>query len=194
MRLVTALSLSFALPVLFAAVSPVEAAKKKKTDEPEATPEPVQTTEEGGFRKVSLDVNGDGKADVYNYYRAGEGDDNTLIVRKEIDLNFDSKIDVVQIWEKGAMTREEIDADFDGRVDWKDFYDQGERIRAEWDTRFDGNADVWRFYEGGVLVRVEMDTDGNTKVDYWEYYEGGTMQRSGWDLNGDGKIDKWGDR
>ncbi|MBJ94389.1 MAG: hypothetical protein CMP23_07900 [Rickettsiales bacterium] len=156
---------------------------------------PVQEYDEGnGFRKVTLDINSDEKPDVFNYYRVGEGEEEKLLVRKEIDLNFDGTVDVSQIWKEGLMTQEQIDADFDGRNDWIDFYDQGERIRAEWDTSFDGRPDLIRYYEGGKLSRVEMDTTGDRQVDYWEYYEAGVMQRSGWDLNADGKVDKWGDK
>ncbi|MBN92482.1 MAG: hypothetical protein CL928_00195 [Deltaproteobacteria bacterium] len=157
--------------------------------------DPVQEFEEGdGFRKITLDINNDRQPDVFNYFRAGEGEEVDLLVRKEIDLNFDSRVDVIQIWKDGAMAQEQIDADFDGRTDWTDFYDASERIRAEWDTRFDGYPDLVRYYESGQLARLEMDTTGDRRVDYWEYYEGGVMQRSGWDLNADGKIDKWGDR
>jgi antitoxin component YwqK of YwqJK toxin-antitoxin module len=156
---------------------------------------PVQEYDEGnGFRKVTLDINSDRKPDVFNYYRDGEGSEENLLVRKEIDLNFDGTIDVTQIWKDGVMTQEQIDADFDGRKDWIDFYDQGERIRAEWDTSFDGYPDQIRYYEGGTIARVEMDTTGDHQVDYWEYYEAGIMQRSGWDLNADGKVDKWGEK
>jgi antitoxin component YwqK of YwqJK toxin-antitoxin module len=155
---------------------------------------PVQEYDEGnGFRKVTLDINSDQRADVFNYYRVGEGVEDKLLVRKEIDLNFDGTVDVSQIWKEGEMTQEQIDADFDGRNDWIDFYDQGERIRAEWDTSFDGRPDLIRYYEGGKIARVEMDTTGDRQIDYWEYYEAGIMQRSGWDLNADGKVDKWGE-
>jgi len=156
---------------------------------------PVQESDEGnGFRKVTLDINEDSKPDVFNYYRVGEGDEDKLLVRKEIDLNFDGTKDISQIWNEGQMTQEQIDADFDGRNDWTDFYDRGERIRAEWDTSYDGHPDLIRYYEGGKISRVERDTTGDHKIDYWEYYDaGGVMQRSGWDLNADGKVDRWGE-
>lgn len=186
------------LGTVFAATPVLAQGKKKNKNnrkaDNEAVIEPVEEFEEGGFRKVNLDINGDQKADVYNYYRTGEGDESRLLVRKEINLNFEGPVDVVQIWDNGEMLREEIDADFDGRIDWKDYYDGGERIRAEWDTNFDDLPDLIRHYEGGRLSRVEMDTTGDKQMDYWEYYQEGIMQRSGWDLNADGKIDKWGER
>ncbi len=185
---------ALALPIS-ACAGANKAGKGKEADEEEEYYDPVEDVDEGdGFRKVMLDVDGDRQADVTNYYRAGEGDDATLLVRKEIDLNFDGKVDVTQIWKDGAMTQEQIDADFDGRTDWTDFYSDGERIRAEWDTGFDGTPDVIRYYEGGKLARLEMDTTGDSSIDYWEYYEAGVMQRSGWDLDADGKIDKWGEQ
>jgi antitoxin component YwqK of YwqJK toxin-antitoxin module len=179
------------LALLFASVGACATTGQGNSKEEAEFVDPVQVFEEDGFRKVTLDVNDDQKADIVNYYRAGEGDESLLLVRKEIDLDFRGGADVIQIWESGVMTREEIDADFDGRIDWKDFYSNGKRIRAEWDTRYDGKPDLVRHYEDGSLARVEMDTTGDGEVDYWEYYEGGVMQRSGWDTDRDGKIDKW---
>lgn len=155
---------------------------------------PVQEFDEGAFKKVTLDLDGDQLADVSNYYADGEGPEANRLVRKEIDLNFDQKIDIVQTWQEGQMLQEAIDADFDGQTDWTDFYSGGERIRAEWDTAFDGHPDMIRYYQEGKLSRVEMDTNDDQAIDYWEYYEAGVMQRSGWDLNADGKIDKWGEK
>ncbi len=190
----TSLILLFAASVTLSACPKTGETGTSGEDE-DAYYDPVEETEgKDGFRQVTLDVNGDRAADVTNYYRAGEGEDSALLVRKEIDLNFDGKIDVTQIWKDGDMTQEQIDADFDGRKDWTDFYSAGERIRAEWDTSFDGTPDLIRYYESGKLARLEMDTTGDAKIDYWEYYEDGVMQRSGWDLDADGKIDKWGEQ
>jgi len=156
--------------------------------------DPVQISEDTeGFKTVKLDLNGDRIGDVTNYIRVGEGSEAGRLVRKEIDLNFDGKIDIIQIWKGGVMVQEQIDADFDGQMEWTDFYSGGERIRAEWDTQFDGKPDIIRHYEGGKLNKLEMDTDGDQAMDYWEYYENGVMLRSGKDTTGDGKIDKWGD-
>lgn len=168
------------------------AGKGKKGDDEFFDPVEISDDLEG-FKTVKLDLNGDRTADVTNYIRVGEGPESGRLVRKEIDLNFDSKIDVIQIWKDGQMTQEQIDADFDGQMEWTDFYSAGERIRAEWDTRFDGEPDIIRHYEGGKLSKLEMDTTGDQKMDYWEYYEAGVMQRSGRDTNGDGKIDEWGE-
>ena len=163
-------------------------------EEAEEEDDTVQVSMEGDLRKVTLDLNGDKRADVFNYYKAGDAPDSELMVRKEIDLNFDGRTDVTQTWDDGRMTKEEIDADFDGRKDWTDYYDvEGARSHAEWDTDFDGRPDLTRYFKEGKLSKVEMDTDGNGAVDYWEYYEGGVMKRSGWDTDGDGKIDKWGE-
>jgi antitoxin component YwqK of YwqJK toxin-antitoxin module len=186
-------SLKLVLAALLSA-SACATTNSTKSNKEEEFVDPVQEFQEDGFRKVTLDVNDDQKADIVNYYRAGEGDEQTLLVRKEIDLDFRGGADVIQIWESGEMTREEIDADFDGKIDWKDYYSGGKRIKAEWDTRYDGKADLVRYYKEGAVARVEMDTNDDGAVDYWEYYEGGVMQRSGWDTDKDGKIDKWDER
>jgi hypothetical protein len=186
-------SLKLVLAALLSA-SACATTNSTKADKGEEFVDPVQEFQEDGFRKVTLDVNDDQKADIVNYYRAGEGDEQILLVRKEIDLDFRGGADVIQIWESGEMTREEIDADFDGKIDWKDYYSGGQRIKAEWDTRYDGKPDLVRHYKEGAVARVEMDTNDDGAVDYWEYYEGGVMQRSGWDTDKDGKIDKWDER
>ena len=89
---------SLLLPVLvgaaFAATPAVAQSKKKNKKKPaddEVVIDPVEEFEEAGFRKVNLDINGDQKADVYNYYRTGEGDESRLLVRKEINLNFEGE-------------------------------------------------------------------------------------------------------
>ena len=166
-------------------------AGKNKEDEYH---DPVEISEDTeGFKTVKLDLNGDKTGDVTNYIRVGDGSETARLVRKEIDLNFDGKVDIIQIWKDGAMVQEQIDADFDGQMEWTDFYSEGERIRAEWDTQFDGQPDIIRYYESGKLSKLEMDTSGDQVMDYWEYYEDGVMQRSGKDTDGDGKIDQWGD-
>ncbi|MEE2830216.1 MAG: hypothetical protein VX498_13595 [Myxococcota bacterium] len=182
-----------ALSLLLAGCAAGSAGKGKKGEDDYFDPVEISDDLEG-FKTVKLDLNGDQQSDVTNYIRVGEGPETARMVRKEIDLNFDGKVDVIQLWKDGEMTQEQMDADFDGQIEWTDFYSAGERIRAEWDTRFDGQPDVIRHYEDGKLSKLEMDTSGDQKMDYWEYYEGGVMQRSGHDTNGDGKIDQWGER
>ena len=143
-----------------------------------------------GLVVQAIDINGDHKADVFNYMRE-RTDASPLMVRKETDLNWDGRIDV-RAWydDTGSLTREETDGDFDGRVDWVDHYQGGQRVMSEVDTDFDGTFDLFKYYEGTVLRRTERDTNHDGKVDLWEYFDDqGNVVKVGRDLDGDGVMD-----
>ena len=75
----------------------------------------AETTErltEGGLTMVEVDLNGDGRAEVYNYYRA-RTQAARLLVRREADLNQDGRIDIWSFFdETGSVTQEKMDGDF----------------------------------------------------------------------------------
>ena len=103
---------------------------------------------EGGLVLVEIDLNNDGTADVFNYYRE-RAEADRLLVRREVDLNHDGRIDVHSLFdEMGSVEREEMDGDFDGRIDWVDHYQGGARTLSEVDTDQDdvsrGNISVVR--------------------------------------------------
>ena len=143
-----------------------------------------------GLLVQAIDVNGDGRADVYNYMRARQ-DNAPLMVRKETDLNWDGRIDV-RAWfdDSGVLEKEEMDGDFDGRVDWTDHYQGGRRVLSEVDTDFDGVYDLFKYYEGNQVRRKERDSDKDGKVDLWEYLDDqGNVVKTGRDVDGDGVMD-----
>lgn len=145
---------------------------------------------EDGLTLQSIDINGDGRADVFNYVRERTGN-SALVVRKETDLNWDGRVDV-RAWfdDSGALTREEMDGDFDQRVDWVDHYQAGVRVMSEVDSNFDGVLDLFKYYEGGVLKRKERDTNNDGRIDMWEYFDPqGNVVKVGKDLDGDGVMD-----
>ena len=177
-----------------------------KDDTPaDATLVAVEVTGEGEVEK--FDLNGDGKPDVWKTYTviggapAGdEGGENAaaidpggkerLLARSEMDVNFDGKIDMRQMFNKdGAMIREEMDLDFDGNTDAIDYYRDGKINKREIFAGFTKQVSTWKFYEDGALIRKERDTTANGKADTFEYYENGAIQRIGQDQNGDGKPD-----
>ncbi len=149
--------------------------------------------EKGGDEKVQeADVNGDQKPDVWTYTVAKAGGDGERVARKELDVNWDGRVDVTQYFgPDGAKTREVLDLDYDGKVDATYLFEGGVNTRRERDINGDGRVDSFTFYERGALVRKERDTDADGKVDYWEYWEGGQVDRIGEDLDGDGTVDKW---
>jgi len=155
-------------------------------------PAAAETTErltEGGLTMVEVDLNGDGRAEVYNYYRERTQADR-LLVRREADLNQDGRIDIWSFFdESGAVTQEKMDGDFDGTADWVDHYQGGKRTLSEVDTNSDGNFDLFKYFVDGKLVRKERDTTNNGKIDFWELYEDGKVVKAGRDTSGDGNID-----
>lgn len=143
-----------------------------------------------GLTEESVDLNGDGKAEVTNYWRARDGA-SRLLVKKDTDLNGDGKIDVRSSFDDaGLRVQEEMDGDFDGRTDWVDHYIAGKRSYSEVDTDWNGTFDLFKYYESGKVRRAERDTNGDGRVDFWEYLdEQGTVVKTGKDNDGDGKMD-----
>lgn len=143
-----------------------------------------------GLTEVSVDLNGDSKAEIINYYRMADG--NKLLLRKDVDLNRDGRIDVRSSYdEAGLRVQEEMDGDFDGRADWVDHYIAGKRTMSEVDTDFNGTFDLFKYYENSRVRRKERDSDSNGKIDFWEYLdEAGSVTKTGRDNDGDGVMDE----
>jgi antitoxin component YwqK of YwqJK toxin-antitoxin module len=167
----------------------------KNADGSEVLAEGIRQTKKGDEKVVEFDLNGDKKPDVWTYTvpsKTPEGKDYERLVRKELDINWDGKVDIARNYDqKEQIEREALDLDFDGKVDQVNYYEKGVIVRKESDLASGGKPTLWRFYEKGKLVRKERDTNGDGKVDYWEYWEGDQVDRVGEDLDGDGNVDKW---
>ena len=161
----------------------------------QATAPDIHQAKQGDEKVVQYDLNRDGKPDVWEYsvtVKDADGHATERVVRKEMDLNFDGKVDAVYWYDdKGEKVREQLDLDFDGKVDETIFFEKGQVVRKERDLNGDGKVDTWLFYERGQLVRKERDTKGSGRVDYWEFWENGQIDRIGEDLDGDGNVDRW---
>jgi hypothetical protein len=143
-----------------------------------------------GFQRRDLDLNKDRKPDAYQFSKVVEG--NVVVVRKEVDVNFDGKIDLIRAFaDNGDLVDEHIDTDFDGKIDVVVVFERGVIVRKEYDTNFDQNVDMWRFFDKGVIARKEADLNYDGRIDYWEYWEGGKLDRVGIDRDGDGNVDEW---
>ncbi len=137
-----------------------------------------------------FDLNRDNKPDAYTF--AKKGDAGTLVVRRENDINFDGKIDLIRtLNDQGELVQERLDADFDGRVDLVIILEKGKIVRKEYDTNFDAKADMWRYFDKDAVARKEADLNYDGRVDYWEYFEGGKLDRVGIDRDADGNVDEW---
>ena len=168
------------------------------TTKPESTDGPdmaALATEkgEGGLVIERYDLSGDGKPNLWKIYRMEPnkkkpGEKKKVLLRKDMDLNRDGKVDVRQFVDADErVTREEMDLDFDGNVDAIATYRDGKVFKRELDLSLDGRPDIVKFYEDGSLVRKERDTNGDGKPDVWEYFESDRLVRVGIDKDGDGK-------
>ena len=165
------------------------------TAEGEKLSDNIRQKKQGNEKVTEYDLNKDGKPDVWTYTvaaKSADGKDIDRLARKELDINWDGKVDIARTYdEKEQIAVERLDLDFDGKVDVANYFEKGVRIRAERDLSAAGKPSEWVFYEKGKLVRKERDTNGDGKVDYWEYWEGDQVDRVGEDLDGDGNVDKW---
>ncbi len=157
--------------------------------------ENIRQKQSGNEKVTEFDLNGDKKPDVWTYTVPAKGPDGKeyeKLVRKELDINWDGKVDISRTYDDHEqIEREALDLDFDGKVDQVNYYEKGVIVRKERDLSSSGKPSLWLFYEKGKLVRKERDTNGDGKVDYWEYWEGDQVDRIGEDLDGDGNVDKW---
>ena len=180
--------------------------------------DPIQSENTGSAIIERIDINGDNKPDVFKHYALidevpadGKPVDpkapkvqRKALVRKEIDVNFDQRFDIVEYYKgppgKEVKEREEFDLDFDGRVDEVRKYEDGDLKEVQLDLGFDGKIDTWMFYqktqneEGkpvNRLVERRKDTNGDGAVDIWDYYVKGALQKTGVDTNGDGTPDQF---
>lgn len=151
---------------------------------------------EEGLLLQEIDLDANGTADIFNYFRE-RTDGPRLLIRKEVDLNRDGKVDVVSYFdETGVMEKEQMDSDYDGNLDLTDHYQGGVRVMTEYDTDFDGIPNVFKYYsrdEAGAswLDRKERDEDGDGKIDVWERFNrDGLVTRVGRDTDGDGRMDE----
>ena len=143
-----------------------------------------------GERLSEIDVNRDGKPDVWKITREDSGKE--VAVRKLMDLNGDGRIDSREFYgPDGALERIVYDMDFDGQEDVVRYYEKDQLVRKEYALGFDGVARTWSHYEKGKLIRKERDTNHDGNVDYWEYWQGGALDRIGFDDDGDGQVDRW---
>ena len=141
------------------------------------------------------DINKDKKPDIVNVFKKvpnEKGGHDLAISVKMMDLNHDAKIDVWRYFneETGAVVKEDLDLDFDNKVDRVDYFIGGAVRRSEFDFQFDEKPDVIKSYdEIGQLIAVELDQNGDGLIDYWEYYRNGVIEKVEKDTNKDGKPD-----
>lgn len=143
------------------------------------------------------DMNGDGKPDLSRYFAAGADEDQKKLVRLEVDLNFDGRVDKINSYnsETGKLAKVELNWDFDKAFDMVEIYDaEGNLETEEIDRDFNGAFDVLKKYKSGLLYSRQIDTNADSKWDLWEYFtKKGDVYRIGKDQDGDGKPEYFED-
>jgi hypothetical protein len=141
----------------------------------------------GSTDAVKVDVNGDGRPDIIHVMKGGKE------VCRAVDLNMDGKMDVFIYYDdQGRERRRESDFDRDGRCDEIAIYENGQLKLKLRETNFDDKIDTWDYYEGGRLVRRERDSDGDGIVDQWWTFNNPANPKCAVvavDRNADGKPD-----
>lgn len=190
----TALTLALSLAGCKSTEPKQEGTTAAKADQPGTGEKDKSRCDTSGKKITTVDINQDGKPDVWKFYATviENGAKLEVLTCKEVDLNQDGKKDAWIYYDNGGnVANEEYDTDFDGHIDMWTYRQNGKIVREEYDSNFDGKPDIWKFFENEKLTRLERSSKRNGKVDVWEYYEGGKLDRIGYDTTGSGQIDRW---
>ncbi len=109
---------------------------------------------------ISMDLNFDGKPEVYTYQDA-EGRTR----RRESDFDGDDHADEIAHYEAGLLVRSDRDLDGDHRVDSWDFHEHEQLVRRERDSDGDGRIDQWWTFTSDACPYIEHDRDGDGRPD-----------------------------
>jgi hypothetical protein len=151
---------------------------------------------ESGNKVETLDTNGDGKPDIRRVFNKGSGREICRIV----DLNHDGKIDMYEYYDgSGNVRRREYCYDDSGQVNAVEYYDAGKLSKREYDTTGMHKVDTWDWFDASAPTdaktgrpthptRRERDVTGDGKPDQWWTWSGDNVQIA-IDNNGDGKPD-----
>jgi hypothetical protein len=155
-----------------------------------------ESCDESGNRVETLDLNGDGKADIRRVFSKGSG----VEVCRVVDLNHDGKPDLYEYFDgNGVVRRREFCYDDTGVVNAIEHYEGGRLTKREYDTSGQHKIDTWDYFEPGLPTdpksgrpvhpsRRERDRTGDGHVDEWWTWSGNTVSIAR-DSNGDGKPD-----
>ncbi len=152
-----------------------------------------------------FDVNKDGIVDMWKVHEEIKENDQIkkILKRREIDLNFDGKINFIKFYTpKGNIEKEYLDKNLDGVIETIRYYENNLVVKIESyftnpiDKKFNVIKDsspfkTFYFNSNGTLKKVTEDTNKDKKDDYFLYFSKGLIDRIGIDEDGDLKVDKW---
>jgi len=165
----------------------------------EMMPDPIAPVTGGGSLIVEKgDVSLDGQPDVWGYYKEIPDPGNPkiltkVLVKKEADLNFDGRKDILREFDdEGVLRREEVDLDFDGKLDEIVVYEKGILKQKQIFRTGSSRPFIWKFFEEGKMSRMDRDDNSDGRADYCElWYAGEKLSKRGWDKDGNGECDYW---
>jgi hypothetical protein len=122
-----------------------------------------------------------------------EYDESGRLRRLTYDVNRNGRNDAVSEMDGTRVRWIQLDLDENGKAERWDFYSPDQRLEKVGLSRLnDGIMDSQAFYDDrGVLTRIEVSTRRDGRFDRVEFYENGSLVRSEDDTNGDGRPDKW---
>lgn len=154
-----------------------------------------------GLSITPFDLNNDNTADMWKVFiptqKHLDGKATIRLVRKEIDSNFDNRVDVWLLYNDQELLKEQhSDTNFDGVVDQRELLEKGQLVRREsYQDGFIPDSDAHpvaiKHYKSGKLFKIELDPDANGLINRWEIFIGGRLTQVGHDRDGDGRVDYW---
>ncbi|MDP9152378.1 MAG: hypothetical protein M3O36_20825 [Myxococcota bacterium] len=151
---------------------------------------------ESGKRLELLDTNNDNRPDIRRVLDPSTGHEVCRIV----DLNHDGKVDLYEYFNaEGSVRRREFCYDDSAAVNAIELYERGTLVQRKYDTTGHQRIDTWDWFDGSLPrdaksglpahpSRRERDTGGDGAIDQWWTWEGDTVTIAT-DHNGDGKPD-----
>lgn len=114
------------------------------------------------------------------------------VVRRQLDVDEDGAPEEVRFYDatSGVLLRAELDRDFDGTLDTWITYENGAPAIQVSDSDGGAQSDTWERYRDGLLEAKTLDRDRDGVKDTFFRYEGGELSRMLRDANNDGTIDR----
>ena len=150
------------------------------------------TLSNGDIEQV-VDIDQDGKADVWNFLHPRK-DNVPLLFEKRVDINNDGKPDIWSFYgDDGQLKEEHFDTNFDTLPDIKEYYKtyakKSRLVSSIIDTDGDGIANTSRQIRKQNLYLLKKDTTGDGKLDLWQALDNGRVEKYCQDVDGDEVFD-----
>jgi len=162
-----------------------------KFDE-EEIPSYIQTiTLENGDYIQEIDLDQNGKTDVWNSYHPRGEKLPPLLMQKVVDVNGDGIGDTWSFYgDDGLLEEEHFDMDHDQHAERKEYYKDGVCVSRLIDHNGDNIPEVVIQIRNGVLYRIKKDTTGDTQKDLWQALDkSGHVDKYVQDKDGDGILE-----